>query len=156
MSFLAKTVQSIDVFTLPALDLSWFDIEKLLWYSPHRLRPTFPKWIQMQCHYYFSWEVFCKAIRNFGTEKGKYHSDQSRSTLAAGKQFRKIFQFTNILRAAKFVVTNFENDLQSIYFLQLSVSFLETNAHLGQAIYPSELSCSWCHSNIINDVDCRS
>ena len=79
------------------------------------IKANFSQWIQMQCHYYFSWEVFCTAIRNFGTEKGKYHSDQSRSTLAAGKQFHKIFQFTNILRAAKFAVKIFENDLQSHY-----------------------------------------
>ena len=39
----------------------------------------------------------------------------------------------------------FWNDLESNYFLHLFVCFYEKCTHLGQSIFPAEVSCPWCH-----------
>ena len=142
---------SIDVFSLSALDpgpfMIWhWKIALILSFSS--TKANFSRWIQMQCHYYFSWELFCTVIRNFDTGKGgKYHSDQSRSTLAAEKQFCQIFSIHKYFARCLICGYKFENDLESHYCQQLFVSCYEKRALLGQFIYPSESSCFWLRSN---------
>ena len=116
---------------------------------PSSIKANFSQWIQMQCHYYFNQQLFCTAIRNFETENGgKIPLWSIKVNISTRKAIlTNIFQFTNILRAAKICGYKFENDLESNYFRQVFVYFSGNCAHLGQDIYPSELSHFWCHSN---------
>ena len=120
---------SIDVFPLP-LGSGPFMIWhwKIAFILSSSIKANFSQWIQMQCHYYFSWQLFCTAIRNFETENGgKIPLWSIKVNISTRKAIlTNIFQFTNILRAAKICGYKFENDLESNYFRQLFCLFRRT------------------------------